>query len=175
MDALEFATRVGPSAFKRALLQLRPGDTVQVSRPMGGLPYDPERPAVLIAGGVGITPIRSILLQRETEASTVPAHLLFSNRHEEDIPFQGELSSVALRRPNVDIAWVLTSPASAAPDGGVHHGRISESLLRRHAERLPEARYYVAGSAAMVSDVSAMLVRVGVTRGSIRSVAQGRR
>ncbi len=173
-DTLEFATRQGPSAFKQALAALRPGDTVKVSRPMGGFRYDHARPAVLIAGGMGITPFRSVLLQREARASTKPVRLLFSNRNADDIPYRKELDGLALRLQNFHLTWVLTSPGSADVDGTTHHGRICDSLLQQHAAQLPDPLFYVAGSAAMVSDVITMLLRVGVNHRNIRKVTQGR-
>ncbi len=175
LDSLEFATRVGPSAFKQALARLRPGDRVQVSRPMGGVHFDQGRPAVLVAGGVGITPILSVLLQPEILASTAALRLVFSNRDADDIPFKDELADLARRRPDLEVTWVLTSREPASPAGAVHPGRISESLLHAHADQLPEACFYVAGSAAMVADVTGMLRRVGVGRSDIRTVSQGRR
>ncbi len=172
-DVLEFATRIGPSAFKQAVLALEPGNRVKVSRPMGGLRYDPTRPAILVVGGIGITPVRSVLLAAD-DAKT-PVKLLFSNRTAEEIPFREELALLAHRRADLEITWVLTSPAGAAPPGPVHRGRISGALLARHAEELPDALFYVTGPAAMVTDVKALLRQVGVPPSRLRSVSQGYR
>ncbi len=59
--------------------------------------------------------------------------------------------------------------------GPVHAGRLSAELLRRQAEELPDAIFYVTGPAAMVGDVRSMLRGVGVAHQRIRSVAQGYR
>jgi ferredoxin-NADP reductase len=171
-DHLEFATRVGTSAFKRAFVGLRPGDVVKVSRPMGGFAYDVTRPAVLVAGGTGITPLRSVLL---AGAAAAPVRLLFSNRTADEIPFADELTHLARRHPDLTITWVLTAPAPGTLPGPVHAGRISADLLDRQAAELPDALFYVAGPAALVSDVSTMLRSVGVAPRRIRSVTQGRR
>jgi ferredoxin-NADP reductase len=172
---LEFATRAGTSAFKHAVFALRPGDFVQVSRPMGGLSYDPTRPAVFVAGGIGITPVRSLLLSAETATAQAPIRLLFSNHAAVEIPFADELAAVAGQRQNLSITWVLTSPSAVALPGPVHGGRLSAELLHEHAAELPDAVFYVTGPAAMVSDVIAMLRGVGVTRNQIRALAQGYR
>ncbi len=174
-DHLEFATRAGTSAFKQAVLALRPGDLVQVSRPMGGLTYDPTRPAVFLVGGIGITPVRSLLLATETSTAQAPIRLLFSNHTAEEIPFADELAAISRERHNVSITWVLTSPSPVALPGPVHGGRLTEELLHQHAAELPEALFYVTGPAVMVSDLSAMLRGIGVARNQIRSVAQGYR
>jgi len=174
-DHLEFATRAGPSAFKQALFDVRPGDIVKVSRPMGGLAYDPTRPAVFIAGGIGITPVRSLLFATETATTRSPIRLLFSNHAAEEIPFADELAAISEQRENLSITWVLTSPSAVALPGPVHGGRLSEDLLRRQAAELPGALFYVTGPAAMVSDVRAMLRDIGMPRSRIRCVAQGYR
>jgi len=174
-DHLEFATRAGTSAFKQAVLGLRPGDLVQVSRPMGGLTYDPARPAVFVVGGIGITPVRSLLLATETSTAPAPIRLLFSNHAAEEIPFADELAAISGQRPNVSITWVLTSPSAVALPGPVHGGRLTEELLHQQVAELPEALFYVTGPAVMVSDVSTMLRRIGVARNRIRCVAQGYR
>ena len=58
--ALRFVTRRGPSVYKQALFALQPGDPVKVSRAMGSFRLDPTRPAVLLSGGIGAAPMRSM-------------------------------------------------------------------------------------------------------------------
>ena len=172
---LEFVTRAGTSAFKRAFAALEPGDLVKVSRPMGGLRYDSTRPAVFVAGGIGITPVRSVLLSDTAAAGTTPVRLLFSNRTAGEVPFAEELSALTHRRPNLSITWILTAALAGELPGPVHAGRLSAELLRRQAEELPDAIFYVTGPAAMVGDVRSLLRGVGVRDQHIRSVAQGYR
>jgi ferredoxin-NADP reductase len=182
-DTLEFATRAGTSAYKQAVLRLAPGDEVKVSRPLGAFRYDHERPAVLIAGGLGITPLRSVLLQlqqlqqlqQDDSVPSAPVSLLFSNRDAAEIPFRDELSELAQRHPNLKITWVVTSPISPLPAGTAHRGHIDGSLLRVHADEVPDALFYVSGSPSMVADTVAELGRLGISRRRIRKVAQGRR
>ena len=174
-DHLEFASRAGTSAFKQAVLALRPGDLVQVSRPMGGLAYDPTRAAIFIVGGIGITPVRSLLLAPGTSTAQAPIRLLFSNHAAEEIPFADELAGLDSQRNNLSITWVLTVPSELAMPGPVFGGHVTEHLLHQHAAELPDAIFYVTGPATMVSDVRAMLKNIGVRRGRIRSVAQGYR
>ncbi len=174
-DTLEFATRTGTSAFKHAVLALEPGDDVKVSRPLGSFRYDPERPAVFVVGGLGITPVRSVLLRPDAGAAAAPVRLVFSNHGADDIPFQDELTELARRDPTVKITWVVSSPSSATPAGTVHRGHVDAVLLRQYVTELPEAAFYVSGPPSMVTGTVAELRRLGVGRGRIRKVAQGRR
>jgi ferredoxin-NADP reductase len=174
-DHLEFATRRGTSAFKEAVLALRPGDMVKVSRPMGGLRYDASRPAVFIAGGIGITPVRSLLLDAGMVAAKAPVRLLFSNHTADEIAFVNELTALVDERENLMITWVLTSPSPARLPGPVHAGRLTAELLHQHAAELPDALFYLTGPAAMVHDVHVTLRSVGVARRRIQTIAQGYR
>ena len=155
---LRFATRRGPSDFKQALLQLRPGDEVRVSRPMGSLRLDVARPAVLVAGGIGAAPMLSMAAAASTDAADAPLRLLISNRTVEETPFRQELADLSRIHRDMRITWVVTSES----------GRITSEELRRHADELPDAVFYVTGPAAMVTDVVATLRGTGVPRGRIR-------
>jgi ferredoxin-NADP reductase len=172
---LEFATRAGTSAFKHAFVALRAGDQVKVSRPMGGFDHDPSRAAVLVAGGLGITALRSLLLAEDAGDHGRPIRLLYSNRTAGEIPFADELFAVAGRRGNVSISWLLTRPDDDPFPDGAHAGRVTEEVLHRELLQQPDAVFYVTGPAAMVTDVRSMLQRLGVHGRRVRSVPQGSR
>jgi ferredoxin-NADP reductase len=171
-DVVEFATRVGPSAFKRAFAALAPGDTVKLSRPLGSFRLDPKRPAVMVSGGIGITPLRSMLLAATTAGHEAPIRLLFSNRTADEIPYGRELADLSRRHPDLRIIWVLSGSPTGAPEGDVRFGRIDEDLLRRQVEDLPDAAFYLTGPAAMVSDLSRLLRSLGVPKSRVRQSKQ---
>ncbi len=157
-DHLRFATRRGFSAFKEALLALRPGDQVKVSRAMGSLRLDPTRPAVLVAGGIGAAPMLSMAAAASTGHSAAPLRLLMSNRTADEIPFRQELEHLSGVHPDMRVTWLVTSEA----------GRITAEHIRRYADELPDAVYYVTGPASLVTDVVGMLRDSGVRRSRIR-------
>ena len=154
---LRFATRRGPSAFKQALLELRPGDEVKVSRALGSLRLDPTRPAVFVAGGIGVAPMLSMASAASLRHGTA-LRLLFSNRTVEEIAFRAELEHLAGVHPDMRITWVVTGQT----------GRITGEQLRRQADELPDAVFYVTGPRPMVTDVVGMLRGQGVRRSRIR-------
>jgi len=171
-DVVEFATRVGSSAFKRAVVSLRPGDTVKVSRPMGRLWLHPERPAIVVAGGIGITPARSMLTDAAHAHRTAPVRLLYSNSSAEEIAFRTDLERLATQLPDLRITWLLTRSVADAPAGEVVPGRTSADLLERHLRELADAVVYVTGPASMVDDVTTMLRGLGVPRSRVRAARQ---
>ena len=172
-DELEFATRIGPSAFKRAFKALRPGDQVKVSRPLGSFAYDPGSPAVMIAGGIGITPLRSILSTLSTSKRPVPpVRLLFANRGLEEVPYRDDLERLAHLNPELRITWVLPEEPVPSPSGDVLAGRIDHDLLSQVNVEHPDATYYVTGPASMVADMAAAIRDIGVPKSRIRQSRQ---
>jgi ferredoxin-NADP reductase len=171
-DELEFATRIGPSAYKRAFAALEGGDRVKVSRPMGSFRLDPSRPAVMVSGGIGITPLRSILGAAAASGHNAPIRLLFSNHTAEEIPFRLELDQLARRHLDLRITWVLSESAAGAPTGDVIAGRIEVDHLREQLRQLPDAVVYLTGPAAMVDDLTEMLRRIGLPSSQLRRSRQ---
>jgi glycine betaine catabolism B len=171
-DELEFATRIGPSAYKQAFAALQGGDRVKVSRPMGSFRLDPTRPAVMVSGGIGITPLRSMLTAAAASGHSAPIRLLFSNRTAEEIPFRVELDRLARRHTGLRITWVLSASAAGAPSGDVLAGRIEVGHLREQLRQLPDAVFYLTGPAAMVGDLTGMLRRIGLPGSQLRRSRQ---
>jgi ferredoxin-NADP reductase len=172
---LEFATRIGPSAFKRAFFDLRPGDRVKVSRPMGRWTIDATAPAVLFGGGIGITPIKSVLIDAAMERR-LPLRLVLSNHSAAEIPFAAELTALPRLAPRLSLAWHLTETSHGGPDGEVHGGRIDRAAVEREvAAADPGAVFYVTGPDAMVRSVAGFLAEAGVPSSRVRPLAQGYR
>ena len=171
-DELEFATRVGPSAYKAAFAALQHGVQVKVSRPIGSFRLDASRPAVMVAGGIGITPLRSMLAAATAEGHTAPIRLLFSNHTAEEIPFRRELEELARAHRDLHITWVLSTSTAGAPPGDVVAGRITVDRLRAQLRQLPEAVFYVTGPAVMVDNLTRALRGIGVGRSQLRRSKQ---
>jgi len=172
---IEFATRVGPSAFKRAYLDLRPGDRVKVSRALGRSTIDASAPAVVFGGGIGITPVKSVLSESATERQ-LPVRLVLSNRSAAEIPFAAELTALTHRAPSVSLAWHLTETSGDGPEGEVYGGRIDQAVVGREvAAADPGAVFYITGPDAMVRSVAGLLAAAGVPSSRVRALAQGYR
>ena len=172
-DELEFATRNGPSAFKQAFLGLRPGDPVKISRPLGAFEFDHDRPAVMVAGGIGITPIKSMLSTlAPTPRTRQPVRLLFANRSLDEIPYRKHLERLAEQHCELRITWVLRDLPATSPRGEVVAGRVDHDLLRRVAAEHPGAVYYVTGPAPMVTDLTTQIRDIGVPKSRIRQSRQ---
>ena len=107
-EEIVVATRMRDTAFKRALSVLPIGAEVRVEGPMGSftLHNNTARPAVLLAGGIGIAPFLSILSHTAAERLRHPIFLFYANRYLEDAPFMDALWE--LERANPRLRFIPT-------------------------------------------------------------------
>lgn len=166
---LTIATRMRDSAFKRALASLAVGATVTIDGPFGSLalPADRSVPAVLIAGGIGITPFVSILRQATQDGLAQPLILIYSNRRPEDAAFLGELQQLEKRNANFRLIATMTRMEKSARPWAGERGKVDEDLLKRAVGDLSAPTYLVTGPPAMVEAMQATLQFAGVEPGRI--------
>ena len=169
---VQLATRLGPSAFKRAVAALEPGAAVKISRPMGKFRLDTAHPAVIITGGIGIAPIRSMLRDALEEGYVHPIRLLFSNRDVGEIPYRDDLTELAAVHANLEITWVASDGGRFPAPAGVYVGHVDDRLVAPHVAELPSARFYLTGPTPMVAAMQGVLHRAGVPGRRIRSTQQ---
>lgn len=144
------------SSFKRALRQLAPGAEVEVDEPDGDFVLaEPSGEDVLIAGGIGITPFRAMLLDRDHRDRPIQARLLYANRTPEFV-FKGEMDNLAGRNPRLAIRY-LVSPA-----------RVTEASIRDAAPDLAKPIFYISGPEPFVESLGGLLLRLGVPEGHVR-------
>jgi ferredoxin-NADP reductase len=107
---LGLCTRLRDSAFKRSLAELPVGAEVEVEQPKGefALPEDTSRPYVFIAGGIGITVFRSMLLYIAEEKLPHRVTLVYSNRDRASAAFLDELEELERANPNLRLVLTMT-------------------------------------------------------------------
>ena len=144
---------------------LRPGSTLEVKAPAGPFVYpEGERPLVLLAGGVGITPCASMLRHAVLAHPERPVTLLLSVRTEADIPYREEFALLCRRHPQVRVEIAL-SRGSSSP--GFHTGRIDEALIRLTVPDPIAAVYAICGPGGMIDGSKAILERIGVPKAQV--------
>jgi ferredoxin-NADP reductase len=170
-DGLMFATRIRGSAFKRVLAAMSPGSVVHIDGPFGDmvLPNNPRRPLVLLAGGIGITPFRSMAVCSARDKLPHRIFLFYSNRKPADAPFLEELGRLEAENPNYKFVAAMTDPDSSRSSWQGETGRITADMLSRHLKDVGEPRYYIAGPPAMVGGLRAVLHSSGVDDDDIRT------
>ena len=165
---LGLCTRLRDSAFKRSLGELPVGAEVDVEQPKGNflVPSETDRPFVFVAGGIGITVFRSMLLYITEEGLPHRVTLVYSNRDPESTAFLDELKELERRNPKIRL--VLTMTDDEGWDGEKRH--IDAEMLRDHLEGdLASYSYLVAGPPPMAEAVVEKLKDGGIPEEQIES------
>lgn len=167
-EHLQTATRMRDTAFKRVLQRMPPGSTVKLDAPYGDfrLHKNSATPAVFLIGGIGITPVHSMIAQATHERLPHHITLLYSNKSAADAPFTGDLARMAKANANFSFVPVYTNDTG---DGTSEHGFIDANMLKRHVPDLAAPIYYLAGPAGMVKAMRQMLVAAGADEDKIRT------
>ncbi|HEY1661181.1 MAG TPA: FAD-dependent oxidoreductase [Verrucomicrobiae bacterium] len=155
MITTRFAREKG-STFKKNLKALKPGDTLEISGVDGDFILgDTRKDYVFIAGGIGITPFRSILKEAAHAGKRLRVTLLYANRNA-NVTYKKELDAMAKRNPNFIIHY-LFSPE-----------RIDKDTVRKLAPAWKKSLFYVSGPEPMVESVGKMLQKIGVRKKHIK-------
>lgn len=175
---LMFTTRLRDTAFKRVLKTMPLGTEIKVEGPFGSftLHNNAKRPAVILAGGIGITPFRSIARRAAHEKLPQRIFLFYSNRRPEDAPFLAEFEELAQQNPNFTFVPTMTMMSDSTLPWQGETGYIDQALIEKYLKssapssaELVEPIYYVAGPAAMVAGLRKMLNEAGVDDDDIRT------
>ncbi|HEY7464405.1 MAG TPA: FAD-dependent oxidoreductase [Candidatus Limnocylindria bacterium] len=167
---ITITTRLRDTAFKRVLQAMPLGTRVTIEGPFGDLRlHHAARPAVLLAGGIGITPFRSILVETVRSGGlSYPIVLLHANRHPEDAAFADELQALAANEPRLTFVPTITAVGGSSQAWDGERGRIDAAMVRRHVSGLPDPIYYIAGPPGMVQALRTMLVSSGIDEDDTR-------
>jgi len=137
-----------------------PGTPLDLDGPFGsfGLPPQVEQPLLFVAGGTGIAPLRSMLIEHLARPTRFPVALVYSARASDEFAFRPELAAFEAAGR---ITSYLTVTRSDATDWPGRRGRISGELLR---EALPadDSLCLVCGPPQLVADTQALLLQLGV-------------
>jgi ferredoxin-NADP reductase len=153
-------TRLSGSAFKDALLALRPGDEVEAAGPFGRLtvPEGTSRAGFLV-GGVGVTPAASIVGDSVVRQTGLDCLVLYGNTDQSCIPLRERFAKYEVSGAPVQVVDVLASPL---PGWDGETGYITADVLRRHCDPAKQRHWFVSGPPTMVAAMLAVLVECGV-------------
>lgn len=156
------ATRLSRSAFKENLRQAPPGTELEVLGPMGVLTlhHDASLPAVFLTGGIGITPVRSIVKHATEEHLAHRLIVFYSNRTLASSAFLEDFTRWARENPNLVFVPTLTDEHPADWPG--EHGFIDADMIRRYVPDPRQAMYYIVGPPAMVEAMKKVVDGLGV-------------
>jgi ferredoxin-NADP reductase len=170
-EELLVATRLRGTAFKQAISILPIGSMARIEGPMGSfsLHKNTARPAVLIAGGIGIAPFLSMISYATAEKLRHPIVLFYANRYIEDATFIDDLWSLERANPRLRFVPILTRTDRNYRGWKGETGRFSSEMLLRHVRILRGPIYYIAGPPTMVAAARQTLSEVGIDEDDIRT------
>jgi len=168
---LMVATRMRDTAFKRVLKSAAPGMRIRIDGPSGVmvLHEDATRPAVFLAGGIGVTPFLSMVRDAEKNRFPHRVTLFYSNRRPEDAAFLDELRALEQSNPNFRLVATMTQAEKSAQPWNGETGLIRPDMLKRHLADLKTPMYYSAGPHGMTMVMELMLDGLGVNEDDMRS------
>lgn len=155
---------------------VRVGDTLRVKAPSGHFCIDPDPavPVVLIGGGIGITPMMSMLRWCVANQPQRAVQLYYGLRNSDEHAFKPQLEALAASHPTLRLHVVYSRPTSSDVAGRdyQHAGHVDVELLR---QTLPHGRhqFYVCGPPAMMQALVPALAEWGVPVADIHFEAFG--
>lgn len=157
---LEFTKRMSDSDFCKGLESTKAGDVVSFSGPMGNLVYEGGLAKVtFLAGGIGITPIRSILKNTIDKNIAGEKNLIYGNLNIEEAAFSEEIRKWEEIDPGLRVTHVLLDPHESWKG---FSGFIDRTIIEASVPDLHGQIYYVSGPPPMVESVTAHLDDLGI-------------
>jgi len=156
------------SSFKRALWNMRANEIVSASHIAGDfvLPRDKKKKLVFIAGGIGVTPFRSMAQYLIDTKDPRPVTLLYSNNTAAEIAYK-DVFDRAGREIGMKTVYALTNEPSSVP--GAYRGFIDAALIAREIPDCKERMFYLSGPHGMVTAFEKILHDMGVSRFNIKT------
>jgi glycine betaine catabolism B len=147
----------GGSSFKKALYELRPGASIEAFDIKGKFTLEKhDKKYVFMAGGIGITPYRSILLDLVYNDASPDITMLYGSK-DEDIVFKTVLEQLESENSWLDINYIIEPRF------------IDEDTVKRNVEDVYNSRFYVSGPLKMVTIMEDMLLDMNIDKKSIKS------
>jgi ferredoxin-NADP reductase len=167
-DYFEVTKRLGNSKFSSALQVLKIGDKISFKAPLGNCIFknDYQR-VVFLIGGIGITPVISILEYISDLKLTNEVTLLYSNKNDSDIAFKKELDEWARLNKNIKIIYCVTEAKPC--DNSCIFGRIDKNLILERVPSLNGSTVFIFGPPKMVEATKTIALDCGARAENIKT------
>jgi ferredoxin-NADP reductase len=167
---LLFVMKMSNSALKRTIAEMPFGTDVTLEQPLGSLilPKETKVPLVFLAGGVGITPFRS-MMRYAVDANTGHAiTLLYSSQTPEETPFLQELQQMAEDHGQITAIITMTRVGEDRTRWSGATGRVSAEMIKNGCKAWESAGYYVVGPPAMATGMKETLLGMNIPQERIK-------
>lgn len=157
------------SGFKKALFNMSDQNSIVASQLAGEfiLPKDKTQKIVFIAGGIGITPFRSILKYLIDTGEKRDIVVLYSNKNAVEIVYQDILDQ-AKDKFKIKTVYALTDLSTILEDWMGRKGRVNEVMIKEEVPDYAERIFYLSGPHAMVAGFEQTLKKMGIKKNQIK-------
>lgn len=159
-----------PSSFKKALANMDKGDTIIASQLSGDfvLPRNKKKKLVFIAGGIGITPFRSMIKYLVDKKEKRDIVLIYSNKIEEDIVYK-DIFDLASEYINLRVIYTLTDLKKEDTKWIGHREAVNGKMILEEIRDFDQRTFYISGPPSMVSGVEETIKKLGVSGSHIKT------
>lgn len=165
-EFLEITKKLTGHPFSNDLAALKPGDRVSINGPYGDFTFLQEYKNIgMLSGGIGITPLRSIIKYLVDKKLNTSIILLYSSRSENDIAFKEELENAQKQNPNIKIIDTITRPG---PDWKGITGRINAEMVKKFIPDYRERMFFTCGPMKMVDSMVSLLQELEIPEKQIK-------
>ena len=167
-DYIEFTKKLSESRFSEKLKELKKGDVIEITAPLGNCVFKEDyKKIVFLIGGIGITPVISIIEYIVDKEIDTQVTLFYSNRREEDIAFKKELDNWSHFNKRIKVVYTLTD--AEPKDKTCIFGRINKEIINENLESLSERVFFIFGPPRMVEAMSKVCLDLGIESDNIRT------
>ncbi|MDP2923665.1 MAG: FAD-binding oxidoreductase [Candidatus Omnitrophota bacterium] len=167
-DYIEVTKRLSASQFSQRLNSLKPNDMVTVKAPMGTCVFDQNDKKIgFVIGGIGITPVISIveyIIDKEVKTDIV---LFYSNKSEEDIAFKKELDTWQSISKNIKLVYTITD--CQPKDDKCVFGKITNELIANKEYDMTQRKIFIFGPPKMVNTMKNLCIEIGCKKENLRT------
>jgi len=165
-DFLEFTKKLTGHDFSNALDKLKKGDWIEIDGPYGNFTFRGEFPKIgMLTGGIGITPLRSMIKYCTDIKNKSQIVLLYSNRFKKDVIFKDEFEDLQEQNSNLKIVLTLSSQKN---NWKGYSRRIDKEMIFREIPDLKERIFFTCGPPGLVTGMEKLLQELDIDEKNIR-------
>lgn len=165
---IEVTKRLSESAFSQKLKNLKVGDEVLLKVPLGSCVFKEEYGKIaFLIGGIGITPVISIIGYIADKQLANDVILLYSNRNSQEIAFKAELDAWQAKNSNIKIVYVISE--GQPQDKNCIFGCIDKDLVIARVNDYAERVFFIFGPPKMVEAMQDLCLEIGCSKENIKT------
>ncbi|MDP8216741.1 MAG: FAD-dependent oxidoreductase [Candidatus Kaelpia imicola] len=165
-EYIEFTKKLSSSAFSDKLKDLKKGDAVAMHSPMGKSVFKNEFKRIgFLIGGIGITPVISIIEYIMDKKLDIDICLIYANRSEAEIAYRQELDNWSGQNPLLDIKYFVH--ICDVKDAACYQGRIDSGVISNHMGGYRDRVLFIFGPPAMVNTMTRLCSELGCDKDNV--------